>query len=409
MNFQKRMINNLCFIENHLKVFNVGQGDMFLIEPIMSSCRCGSTSGSRSGEYYSSILIDAGHSIKETEKLLNKFQKKIKTLILTHSHKDHIGGIFRELITNVKQICIPAYLEEMIKIYESLGKKSNSRNNIIRDFKEVTSWSEDDSITWNKGTLNVLNPPFDHRIIYKNIDYKSIKPNENINIKKLFNIITEITRNSKLEIDKKIKSCIDQKVVYTHLYSLSKLQDAERHKEVVHEDDDKTLDRVSFFLCFYNILNYLVENTTNEKEIKDIVVKFEKHLSNQVSLVFKINNVLFTGDADESVFNRICSNNNNDISADILKFPHHGADNTLSDKHLQKIDPKCVIFSFGRKNKYGHPSHNKIKMVTNFAPKPKIILTNDIINKSGKVLHCSTKGSFVCQGKYINSIEIIHK
>ncbi len=45
----------------------------------------------------------------------------------------------------------------------------------------------------------------------------------------------------------------------------------------------------------------------------------------------------------------------------ILKSPHHGSRSSSTDIFLDKIDPKNVVISVGRNNKFGHPNFEVIK------------------------------------------------
>ena len=63
--------------------------------------------------------------------------------------------------------------------------------------------------------------------------------------------------------------------------------------------------------------------------------------------------VLFTGDIDEVGFNRLLGNND-DLSAEVLVFPHHGglpgnADpRAFAERIMTAVDPDLVVFSIGR-------------------------------------------------------------
>ena len=44
-----------------------------------------------------------------------------------------------------------------------------------------------------------------------------------------------------------------------------------------------------------------------------------------------------------------------DLSADILKVPHHGSKTSSSTGFLLAVDPELALISVGRENTYGHP------------------------------------------------------
>lgn len=48
------------------------------------------------------------------------------------------------------------------------------------------------------------------------------------------------------------------------------------------------------------------------------------------------------------------------IKADILKLSHHGSASSTSELFLESVEPKLVLISAGRNNRYGHPSREVI-------------------------------------------------
>ena len=78
---------------------------------------------------------------------------------------------------------------------------------------------------------------------------------------------------------------------------------------------------------------------------------------NQLSLVAKMSygdfSVLFTGDIEGGGL-RALGENDADISADVLKIPHHGSKNSFDSDFYTAVDPSAVVISVG-KNNYGHP------------------------------------------------------
>jgi competence protein ComEC len=69
--------------------------------------------------------------------------------------------------------------------------------------------------------------------------------------------------------------------------------------------------------------------------------------------------VLFTADAEVSTFEQIDSRK---LGATVLKVPHHGSKNNLSQVILQQINPKVGVLSYGR-NFYGHPAEELIDLL----------------------------------------------
>ncbi|MBQ2644915.1 DNA internalization-related competence protein ComEC/Rec2 [bacterium] len=84
--------------------------------------------------------------------------------------------------------------------------------------------------------------------------------------------------------------------------------------------------------------------------------------------------VLFTGDSGIKTFEQIKKYIPNDIS--VLKSPHHGAKNTISDEYLSHINTKTAILSTGF-NIYGHPDKETIDLLKKHNVK---ILRTDLDN-----------------------------
>jgi competence protein ComEC len=85
---------------------------------------------------------------------------------------------------------------------------------------------------------------------------------------------------------------------------------------------------------------------------------------NNYSPVIKVNygntSFLFTGDAEKDIENEILDNNE-DISADVLKVGHHGSSTSTSKRFLNKVNPSIAVISVGKDNDYNHPNDDTIK------------------------------------------------
>ncbi len=66
---------------------------------------------------------------------------------------------------------------------------------------------------------------------------------------------------------------------------------------------------------------------------------------------------LFTGDIEKKAMVRLLDQTL--LQSDILKVPHHGSKGALQDQFLNRVSPKIVIFSVGKRNRYRHP-HPKV-------------------------------------------------
>lgn len=74
-----------------------------------------------------------------------------------------------------------------------------------------------------------------------------------------------------------------------------------------------------------------------------------------VRMVFGNTSFLFTGD-EEAVNEQLLLKSGYDISADILKCPHHGSDTSSTAAFIREVSPKTVILSVGKDNDYGLPA-----------------------------------------------------
>lgn len=73
-----------------------------------------------------------------------------------------------------------------------------------------------------------------------------------------------------------------------------------------------------------------------------------------IKMTFGKNKFLFTGDAQISNEEGMIKNGY-DLSADVLKFGHHGSHTSTSQAFLTAVNPKYAVISVGKGNDYGHP------------------------------------------------------
>lgn len=87
---------------------------------------------------------------------------------------------------------------------------------------------------------------------------------------------------------------------------------------------------------------------------------------NNYSPVIKIEygstSFLFTGDAQKDVEKEILDNNE-DISADVLKVGHHGSSTSTNKNFLIKVNPSIAVISVGKDNSYNHPNKETINLL----------------------------------------------
>lgn len=94
---------------------------------------------------------------------------------------------------------------------------------------------------------------------------------------------------------------------------------------------------------------------------------------NEFSLVQKISygdfDTLFTGDIEPPVTETIADLLGGRAGIEVLKVPHHGSKNGLTEKLLEAVSPKLAVISVGKKNRYGHPHKETLKLLSEKAIK----------------------------------------
>ena len=87
---------------------------------------------------------------------------------------------------------------------------------------------------------------------------------------------------------------------------------------------------------------------------------------NNYSPIIKIeygeNSFLFTGDAEKEVEKEVLTAGYN-ISADVLKFGHHGSSSSTSEEFFKKVNPSIGVISVGIDNSYGHPHKETLNLI----------------------------------------------
>lgn len=88
---------------------------------------------------------------------------------------------------------------------------------------------------------------------------------------------------------------------------------------------------------------------------------------NNVSVVLKVNHghnsFLFTGDIEE-VAERDLISSGQDITATVLKVPHHGSVTSSSEDFISAVKPKYAVIQCGAENEYGHPHDAVIRRLS---------------------------------------------
>ena len=102
-----------------------------------------------------------------------------------------------------------------------------------------------------------------------------------------------------------------------------------------------------------DILSPQSENIADNMNDNSIVAKFEAYNFS----------ILFTGDASEKIEKELIKENIN-LKSDILKVSHHGSKTGTSEEFLKSVKPKIALIGVGENNKFGHPTEDVIKRLT---------------------------------------------
>lgn len=355
-----------------VEVFDVGQGDSFLINRQQSS-----------RFNVVPLLVDLG---PQKAKISDRLQLKNYHVLLTHSHKDHIGGfpkLYRE--KTIESITIPYYLPEIMEIAKFINNKIPKNIGSldwrkIKKIQNVNLVSHGDKLDPDIIVLNPPKSPYHY--------CSDLIDDERDSLQEALTILSEYGFD--LDIDN------------IENYRTPLIFDG------FDEEEYSSQARVFVHRFFIGLSKRLVGNP-----MESVNYYATSHLTltaNQASIVFKCfddnGNWLFTGDADESVFHRIINEEHcfwyprppiawlyNAISAKFLKIPHHGSRENINRYILECINPDVAIISHNNRkfgsSKDAHPHQEVIDLldVLNI----KSYYTNPVI-KSGKTIKYETKG-----------------
>lgn len=110
-------------------------------------------------------------------------------------------------------------------------------------------------------------------------------------------------------------------------------------------------------------------------------------------LSYKQFNALFTGDMGKEREEKLLE----DIGhCTLLKVGHHGSKNSSIEPFIQKLNPDYAVFSYGKKNRYGHPSDEVVERLKRYGAR---------IYKTGEdgAIFFQTDGETLRIKKYLNS------
>lgn len=97
----------------------------------------------------------------------------------------------------------------------------------------------------------------------------------------------------------------------------------------------------------------------DEKTVEAGQTKGYKHNPNNESVAGKLEldefSMLFTGDMEKDMEEKLAAAYGDKLRAKVLKAPHHGSKTSSSPKFMQAVQPEAVLISLGKDNDYGHP------------------------------------------------------
>ena len=92
--------------------------------------------------------------------------------------------------------------------------------------------------------------------------------------------------------------------------------------------------------------------------------KAEHLAANNQSLVLRVeygeNRFLFTGDVEISAQAELVQEKGEQLSAQVLKVPHHGGESAVYRPFLEACQPQLAVIGVGMNNYYGHPSQEML-------------------------------------------------
>lgn len=144
-------------------------------------------------------------------------------------------------------------------------------------------------------------------------------------------------------------------------------QELEKSKIVnINAGDKLSLGGISL-KAYWPTKDWLVEKRVDQNP-KSKVLGWSKNSDslNSFSAVLKLSykdfNSLLTGDMEPPAIDTIPVEEIGHV--EVLKVPHHGSRNGLTENFLQQVSPQMAVISVGKNNKYGHPSKEIIELLS---------------------------------------------
>ena len=92
----------------------------------------------------------------------------------------------------------------------------------------------------------------------------------------------------------------------------------------------------------------------------------DPNLASTVTLIeYGVVRFLLVGDAELAEEEWLLREYSAGLRADVLKVGHHGSSTSSSDAFLAAVNPRVAVISVGARNKYGHPSNDVLRALSN--------------------------------------------
>jgi beta-lactamase superfamily II metal-dependent hydrolase len=143
---------------------------------------------------------------------------------------------------------------------------------------------------------------------------------------------------------------------------------------------------------YKNGINLVSANSNEKFSIGDMEFNFLSPIDNYsdvnnysavLKLKYRAREFLFCGDIEKEGIEKLLESDA-DLSADIVKVPHHGADMALNSEFYLRVSPRYAVITVGE-NSYGHPDYNTLEALAEIGAE---IYRTD---KSGTI-------AFICNG-----------
>ncbi|MCR5480041.1 MAG: MBL fold metallo-hydrolase [Ruminococcus sp.] len=386
------------------KVVNVGQGDCMIIDPDEGCTYQGEK-----------IIIDLGSGDRDITELLSDDDRL--HIFITHSHKDHLGGL-RYLIgkfDQIEEITVPLYQNEIILIAKAiLNLKGISTSVDCKDFIDNLN----DIVNYqsiliqqirNQKATPILSFAYEGKRYCNHLE--CLNPPLTVNSCDILNSSNDSALRN-LMYDLFTESFARDMEIYLH---------AQMHEDynnsnapffhdfwLMTSENDNFESSVYISKCNF-VLNFFIDNlellkmfnvNSNRKNLRKIHSRYIKS-SHDVCTVLRSDysgiTMLHTGDASKNVFYRLLEEGK-DISASCLKMPHHGSKNNMNKRILNNIDPEVAIISHNNKQfgkaKDKHPHKEILNML--LERKIRVVVTNDVVREDITIMKSSPCDEFDC-------------